>query len=121
MLNKLVAVLIFCFIFVNTASAQTFEKGEVGYFQYPFAYGNDFVLWPNSHLTGGGLMDGRITKKTAIKIENIKLSRDSLHFLTGKRVFVHGKFHSVGKGEGSYYQVDFLVIYVLPAGESRGR
>lgn len=124
--TELMAVIFF--IFANTLFAQEqvskFEKGEVGYFQFPFSsYNSGFALWPTLQLTGGSLLSGKITKKTVIRIANKKfnVNLDNLDLLTGKKVFVYGRFRQVGEGEGSYYHTDFLVIYILSDGESRGR
>lgn len=120
-----VVVVSLIFVFANTLFAKqqnSFEKGEVGYFQFPaFQDENDFVIWPNSTLKGLSGIMGKITKKTVIKIANRKISRENLDLLTGKKVFVYGRFRQVGEGEGSYYHTDSLVIYILFEGESRGR
>lgn len=127
MLRKIfVAATVVFFLFANTLFAQekkSFEKGGVGYFQFPFVEGNDFVLWSNKQLTGEGLFDGRINKKTVIKIANrsLNLNLDNLFLLTGKRVFVYGKFSQIGEREGSWYYCEYLTIYILPDGESPGR
>lgn len=126
MLRKVFVVTIVFFLFTNNLFAKeqnSFEKGEVGYFQFPFSDKSDFVLWPTSIMTGGSSFNGRISRKTVIRIANKKfnVNLDNLELLNGKRVFVYGRFRQVGEGEGSFYKTESLTIYILSNGESRGR
>ena len=129
MLRRIFAAVVVFFLSSTTpifAKEQnlSFEKGDVGYFQFPFSlHESKFALWPTPQLTGVSLLSGRIIKKTIIKIANKKFNAnlDNIDLLTGKKVFVYGRFRQVGEGEGSYYKTESLTIYILSDGESRGR